>query len=891
MITSQVAFNGGVLSPQVWGRTDFGKRATGCRTMLNAIPLVHGPATSRTGTQYIDDAIDTTRTSRMEDFAFSSDPDQALGIEFGHLKIAFIKNGGRVLNGGSAYSITSPYSEDDLEGLDLTQSGDTVFIAHQNYEPRKLVRTADDNWTLSVIEFDWPPFAASNTQEDLRIWSEIVHQAGYTMTVYANNPIFEDYHVGAYLKFSEIVELRYDEWEASTSYTNLSSFVQYDGNAYQCYRSGTSGTRPPVHTQGFEEDGGVKWLFLNSGSGFGKITSRTGAAEVEMLVIKDIPRSISDNFTITNVSNSNPCVITAENHLKDGEAVVIDDVVGTGSGTSLAATFNGGQFIVSNVTTSSFTVAVDTTAHQAYASGGFVSLGTFRWSVSSWTEVNSWSEGRGYPGAVCFHQDRLCWAGSPEEPQTIWCSKTGLYYDHSTSTPLQDDDALQLTLGARRLNAIQWIQSIKSLTVGTSGAEWWLSSATGGESAITANSKQATTGSYNGSSPFPPVPVGNAVLYLGAHGKTLRELTYSWESSNFVGNELTILAEHLTREETITYMAFQKEPHQVLWCIRTDGKLLSITYNRNQDVWAWALHKTGDQDKFESLTVIPGYGEDELLLCVKRYVNGSWKRYIERLAYSFTSDDPSDAFYVDSGLTLDNRQEVEAVEYTAAGKITITNHGYSTYDNILFRSIDLDLPDEEDHESFNLKQFQVKYVDVNRFSLTYFGMDVDLTNYKQTETLTAAKKVWSVSGLDHLEGKTVQILSDGNVLAEQVVSSGTVIGLAGGGSVVHVGLGFDSDIETLSWEIPTRSGTTSQADIKRIVSTMLKVYKTKGGQIGASEADLKDITYEESDTLTTGDTKVMAYPGSKHRRQQRIFIRQSDPLPLTVLSITAEMED
>ncbi|MCK5602580.1 hypothetical protein KAR91_11940 [Candidatus Pacearchaeota archaeon] len=514
------------------------------------------------------------------------------------------------------------------------------------------------------------------------------------------------------------------------------------------------------------------------------------------------------------------------------------------------------------------------------------------WKLGIWSGTAKW------PRAVSFYNDRLWWAGSPGYPQTLWGSSIGLYTCHLISDPVVDDDALSLTLGSKEANAIQWLSSGSKFAVGTTGTEHWLTSASG-SGAITPTSKAAPVGSHDGCSKVKPVMAANAMLFLMTHKKILKELKYSYEADSFKGDELTTIAEHLTRNNTIIDMAFQREPYRVIWCVRDDGKLLGLTYYPEHEVYGWHVHELGGDGAAESVSVIPGDNEDEVWLAVKRTIDGSTKRYIEKLHETFKGVDTTDAFFVDSGLTLDNRQDIDSITHADPGVINLVAHGYTDGDSITIRSIDAEITGEEDLLSLNNERFEVAHKATDTFQLHDIDdEDVDLTAYKQVVSATVAENVTVISGLHHLEAESVAILVDGAPHPEKTVSDGSIT-LDSSASVIHVGLGFESELETFP---PERIDPKSQelGEIRRITNVIVQLYKTLGMKISNSskswtydyEFSSDNVPHGQPAPLFDGFTDDISFDDGQSR-EPTVVITQDEPLPMTVLAIhqTVESED
>jgi len=266
----------------------------------------------------------------------------------------------------------------------------------------------------------------------------------------------------------------------------------------------------------------------------------------------------------------------------------------------------------------------------------------------------SWGGNEGYPVCVSFHEDRLIFASNSNQPQTLWISQDGDYENFLVNSVVVATDAMQITILANQANPIKWLSSLRKLMFGTTGGEWWI---TGNTEDKPLDATEAPTvrreGTY-GSADMQPVVIDNAILFVQKHGRILRQINYEFADDAYTGKNLSILAEHLTKDYAITEMAWQRSPYQILWGIRSDGTLLGFTFMPEHDVYGWHRHTTGASGEFESVACIPGdYGEDELWVVVKRTIDSATKRYVERLSLFEFGGSVEDAFYVDSGLSWD----------------------------------------------------------------------------------------------------------------------------------------------------------------------------------------------------------------------------------------------
>lgn len=405
-----------------------------------------------------------------------------------------------------------------------------------------------------------------------------------------------------------------------------------------------------------------------------------------------------------------------------------------------------------------------------------------------------------YPSAVSYYQQRRIFAGTRNEPQKIWMTRSGTESDMSYSSPVRDDDRIEVRVAAREANRIRHVVPMRDLLIMTNAAEWHVD--TQNSDVLTSTTISINPQSYNGASNVQPIIVNASLIYCAARGGHVRELAYSRDAGGFVSGDLSLRATHLFDRKEIIDMAYGKAPYPLIWFVSDDGRLLCNTYVPEQEIGAWHWHDT--DGKFESCAVVAEGHEDMLYVIVQREINGQTKRYIERLE-SRAIGEQQDAFFVDAGVTFKSATEV---------------------------------------------------------------------NY--------------ISELHHLEGKTVSILADGGVMPQRVVQGGRV-DLAHPAKVVHIGLPYQADIETLPFaaQIDNAFGRGKKKNVQKVWLDMLASSGIWAGMDENSLVEYKQRTTEPAGTpprLKTGQVDIVLKPGWNEYGQ--IMVRQQDPLPLTIVSMT-----
>jgi hypothetical protein len=498
-----------------------------------------------------------------------------------------------------------------------------------------------------------------------------------------------------------------------------------------------------------------------------------------------------------------------------------------------------------------------------------------------------------YPAAIAYYQQRTVYGGAVNAPQTIRTSRTGNLTNFTTSTPIQDDDAITFTIVSKKANQIRHIVDTGSeMLVLTSGAEWTVDGDAAGVLRPTdINARQV---SQHGASTLAPIQMERRTLYVHARRAVIRDVS-NVPYQGFRGTDLTVFSTHLFDGHTVVDWCYQEVPDSIVWCVRDDGVLLGLTDMEEQQVQGWHRHDT--LGTVLACCTVPEGSEDRLYLAVAR--NG--QTVVERMASRFV-DEIVDACFVDSSLVYDGRNTVDTKTMTLSGGVTWD------FDELLTctcSSSEFTAPDIGN---------AVLFTDDDGlpllFAISGYTSPTVVTGFAnrtvpaelQVATSTWARAVDTVTGLDHLEGLDVSVTADGYVVANPnnpkidtvvTVLSGTAT-LDRPYGCIRVGLPYVSDLETLDIDTP---GGPSIKDRKiKIDRVTLEVLASRGIFAGSGVPASDDVLsplYEmklrdDEDwgtpctlltrTLQQNITNSWSYEG-------RIFVRQVDPMPLSVLAV------
>lgn len=931
---SQRTFSSGEISPSLYARVDLVKYATGLRTCKNAIVLRYGGVSNRPGTQYVGEVSDSTKQVRLVPFIFSDDVTYVL--QFGEYYMRVIRDGAQVTegalpitaisvglttevtipahgytngdeiflegiqgttelnfrnfkievvdpnivrlilmdgttnlnstgygaytSGGEAkkiYEIATPYDEIETLDFNYVQSADIITIAHPSYPPYEILRFGETDWQLQKVAF--LPTTAQPTSVTASGGPSGSETFRYAVT--AIDATGEESLVGTGVDL----------------YTTDSG-VDTGGGDFDIsvFDSGT----------GLED--GDEIFFLTMGN----VTDLTN----RLFTVDDVQASY---FKLLDTKSSDyPAWNGATQGTYRKAFVKI-----TGKGTPTTA----------SPITISWTAAPGAVEYNVYKenNGVYGQIGVA--SGTSFKDINitpnnSFTPPKGvnpfvgignYPATVTYVQQRLTFASTDNEPEKIWMSRTGNFKNFTKSSPSQSDDSIQFTMAGRQVNQVRNLVDLGRLVILTSGGEWALEG--GQDGVITPSTLNTKQYSYNGSGFLAPILIDGAALYQQARGSIIRDLGYDFQVDGYKGNDLTIFSAHLFDKFTIVDWAYQQIPQSVLWVVRSDGVLLGMTYVKNQEILAWHRHDLGGF--VENVSVIPEGNEDVVYVTVRRTVNNLSKRYIEVFNTRQITNIVESKF-MDSNLTYDGRN------YNASHTMTLS--GGTAWDNTENITLTSSISYFSSADVGNAIHFTDNNGDPLRLLITSFNSDTEVvgTPHKvipfelRTVPLpTWTKAVDEVEGLWHIEGKEVAVFGDGFVVASPNNASYTTVSVANGKialdkpyGVIHVGLPYLTDLETL--DIDSQEGETL-ADKQKIVGEVtLLVEETRGVWVGPRPPsddtvdpleDLQEFKlrntedYESPPSLITDNISMNIKP--EWNSNGRVFIRQVDPIPLTVLSV------
>ena len=782
-------FRAGELSPKLSGRIDLQKYAEGCDTLDNMVVYPSGGITRRPGSYYAGSSKDGGKI-RLINFEFSDE--QAYVLEFGANYIRFFKDGGILTE--ATKSITAATSANPVVITSAGHgysNGDRVFIAsvggmtELNNREFTVANKTTDTFELSGIDGSgFTTYTSGGT------CGKIVE----VTTTYSVTEIFEINHAQS----ADVLYLAHKDHEpAKLTRTTATSFTLTDIDF--------------IDGPWLDENVTTTTLYASAATG-----SVTVTASADLFSSDDVGRyirfreilEIEHDEWAASTSYANNATVRFNGHVYKN-STGSTQTSGNTAPVHLSGTETYGSIdweylhdAHGHVRITAFTDARNVTATVHEDQFGNSRLPDS--AVGSGNANTRWSLGafdgdQKFPRAVAFYEERLYFAGTVGQPQTIFGSVSADFENHTPGT--NDDDAVNITIASDQVNVIKHLLPARFLQILTTSAEFTLSGGTG-TTPVTPTNVNVLRETTFGSSDIRPLRAGNSTILIQKGTEKVKEITFDLDTDGLLGIDLTVLADHITKGG-LSDMIWQQEPELIIWFVSTAGKLIGLTYDRANGTVGWHEHPLGGTATVESITAIPSGAEDQVYLSVKRTINSATVRHIVFLK-TLNFDTISDAFFVDSGLT-------------------------------------------------------------------YSGSSTD-----------------TITGLNHLEGETVQILADGSTHADKTVSGGSIT-LDRNATKVHVGYNYTSLVKTLRMEGGADDGV-SQGKIKRIHGVTVRFLDTVGAEMGPDANNLDRLPFRDSSMamdeavpLFTGD-KEISFP-SGYDNDAQVVVQQSQPLPMTITAI------
>ncbi len=520
------------------------------------------------------------------------------------------------------YTVVSPYAAVDLPFLKFTQSADTMTLTCVNQETNteylsyELVRNGATNWVFTADSF------ASSITAPTGI--SVIANASTTLST------FYSYVVTA------VDAITGEESVASAVGTVENNDIAINAGSNVITWAGVSGASNYniyAATPSYA-------VAVPTGAAFGYIGSAFGTQFTDTNIIADftvVPPVHNNPFARGAISSVTPTAIGSTYSQSD---VGFTISTSTGSGAAIVpVVVNGGvvAYIIQN-------------GGELYQAGDTITI-TGSHTIQATAVLNIGPESGTYPGTCAYFQQRRVYAFTLNQPDTYFMSQPGAYNNMDSSIPATDSDSITGAPWAQQINGIQFLVPMPGgLVILTGKGAWSLNGGT--SAAITPADQTAVPQAYNGCHfHIPPIVVNYDILYVQAKGSIVRDLSYNFFVNIYTGTDMTVLSEHLFNFHQLQQWAYAEEPYKIIWAIRDDGIMLSLTYLKEQDVYGWARHDTNGL--FMGVCSITEPPVDAVYGITRRYIQGEsvWVYYSERMD-NRNWQVVEDCFCVDAGLSL-----------------------------------------------------------------------------------------------------------------------------------------------------------------------------------------------------------------------------------------------
>jgi hypothetical protein len=592
------SFQFGEVSGSTLMRTDSPIYNSSAQSLQNMIVLSEGSVKKRPGLKHIYTYSGITfdpdhpGQSHLFKFTFSDDEQYLISVEHEQVRCFHLEANGDVTLVETITQDTNanalPFDQDYLQEYTAAQYGDVMFISHPLFMPRMIIRT-------SLTSFEITPFSFDERRDGKVTYQpySVFHPTGVTL-----DP------------------------------------------------SGTTGSITLTASANYWTAAHVGTIVLYGESEV-EITGYTSPTVVSGTVIDALRIRLSVLNPLRTIDGSNQVEVTHLEHgFAGGETIVIENAAAVGGINT--GNLNGTRTVATIIDENTYTFTAGGSASSAEDGGGYVSLVTHA-PTTDWSE-QSFSAVRGYPQAVAFHENRLCFGGTLSEPDTIWMSKIGGFFNFSVGDA-NDNEAITLTSATGSVNEIRYMISNRDLQVFAAGSELYIPTYL--NQAITPINAQIRQQTPYGCEYTQPVSIDGATIFVQKGGSVVREYLYTDSEDAYTSTAVSTIASHLIFSPkcmTVAHGAFGgAESYAAM--TNGNGDIALFGSNRAERRAAWTRFTT--EGNFcsvcgihERLFVNVWGNDDKMYLCeftgevgLDRYVYGAVSSGYVDVSAAFAVDD------------------------------------------------------------------------------------------------------------------------------------------------------------------------------------------------------------------------------------------------------------
>jgi hypothetical protein len=501
--------------------------------------------------------------------------------------------------------LPTPWGSANLQDIRAEQSGDVLFCACVDHRQRRIERQATRSW--SVVEYipEDGPFRGQNTTATTLAPGNLTGSTSLT----ASQSYFKSTNVGSLFKMASRGQVVSQSVVAQDTWTD------------------------PIRVTG-----------IDNGRAFTVVISGTWSATVTL------QRSVVEPGDWTDVTTYTANTTIAIDDTLDNQIVYYRIGVKTGEFTSGTAAI---QLSYASGSIEGVCIVTEYVSPTVVLIDILSPFGITT-ATSDWWE-GLWSDRRGWPSAVALYDGRLWWAGKDAIRGSV--SDAFASFDDEVEG---DSGPIARSIGSGPVDTINWILPLSLLIVGTEGAELVAKSSSLDEP-LTPTAFSLKAASTQGSSDVPAVRIDTSGVFVQRNGSRVYELTLDSGTYGYASNDLTSIIPEIG-DSPFRRVAVQRQPDTRIHCVRADGTVAILVFDRLEKVTCWVEYET-DGD-VEDVVVLPGVLEDEVFYTVKRTINGSTKRYREQWALE------SETLGTSTTVLMDSTKEYNGVSGTTVSGLS-----------------------------------------------------------------------------------------------------------------------------------------------------------------------------------------------------------------------------
>jgi len=565
----------GEVSPSLYSRTDSPVYNQSAQRVKNFFIRSEGGIIKRSGLQNIyqfDTTINEAKVQqcRLLPFIFSDDERYIISLENAKVRVFQINpvSGAVSLIQTITADVSSAalkFDDDFLHEYTYAQAGDVMFIAHQTFIPQQIVRTGLTTFQVESFQFD-------QKSDNKKVYQPYYpfQGAGVTLDPSATSGS------GVTLTTSAAY------WDTTSPSKHIGTTVRYNGQEIEI----TGVTNSTVATGDILDSLKIK---LSPDS----LRTNNGSTTVEV-TLANHGMSVNDSITFSDCDTVGGIAISNLNGTRTVTGIISDDI---------------------------FTFTAGGSSNDSALGGGTPSVTTHA-PTTSWDE-QSYSALRGFPAAVTFHENRLVFAGTLAQPDSIWFSKIASYYNFDVADA-KDNESIHLTAAIGEIQQIRHIVSNRDLQIFAASAEMFVPAFQ--NQPITPTNAQVRRQTPFGSGFTRPQSIDGATIFVQKGGQIVREYLFSDSEAAYVANPISTISSHLIKtpvEMNTLYGALSRSESYV-FVLNNDGTMAVFNSNRAEQRAGWVEFVTNG--KFHSSVTIDdrvfvnveydlGDGTKKIILC------------------------------------------------------------------------------------------------------------------------------------------------------------------------------------------------------------------------------------------------------------------------------------